>query len=233
LAAVDDRGRLMASTWVRTDEEIAAWLRAAAPDPTVVAIDAPLIVPNPSGQRRAETLISRAFGRYGASAHTSNRGHALFDPPRASTLANRFGWDPDPGTAPGHGRPVCIEVYPHPAMITLFGLPERLAYKKGPDRRGEFARLVTHMQSIPELQLTRSPRWQQIVALVADPRPGDLNRVEDEVDAILCAHLAWLWHHQTNALVVYGTAQEGYIVAPPPPGETLPRPRRDGQSRSR
>ncbi len=37
------------------------------------------------------------------------------------------------------------------------------------------------------------------------------------MDAILCAHLAWLWRHQPAVLQVYGDATSGYIVAPPPP----------------
>lgn len=45
-----------------------------------------------------------------------------------------------------------------------------------------------------------------------------MTRIEDELDAILCAHLAWLWHHRSERLTVYGSLNDGYIVAPPPPG---------------
>jgi predicted RNase H-like nuclease len=53
--------------------------------------------------------------------------------------------------------------------------------------------------------------------IVAAPQRGDLTRIEDEIDAILCAHLAWLWHRHPESLQVYGSLAEGYIVAPPPP----------------
>lgn len=39
------------------------------------AVDAPLIVPNETGQRVPEGPIGPAFGAFGASAHTSNRAN--------------------------------------------------------------------------------------------------------------------------------------------------------------
>src|ERR1700732_1529789 len=39
---------------------------------SVVAVDAPLVVKNATGQRPCETLISKHFGRYDAGCHTSN-----------------------------------------------------------------------------------------------------------------------------------------------------------------
>jgi hypothetical protein len=113
--------------------------------------------------------------------------------------------------------PVCIEVYPHPAMVGLFGLPERIVYKSGPSRAEGFAQLVRCFSSIDELRLAEYPRWVKLSRIVADPKPGDLTRIEDELDAILCAHLAWLWHHRPRGLKVYGSLEDGYIVAPPAP----------------
>ncbi|MCB2411707.1 DUF429 domain-containing protein [Demequina sp. TTPB684] len=224
LAAVDASGQLVDSATVKSDDEITAWLHTIAPHPVVVAVDAPLIVPNLTGQRVPETLIGRAFGKYGASAHTSNKGKAYFNPPRAETLAERFGWNTDPATATGQGAPVCIEVYPHPALVGLFALPRRILYKKGRDRRAGFDLLATCLESVPELRLAESTRWHEIRRIIASPRPGDLNRIEDEIDAILCAHLAWLWHQRPGALQVYGSVDVGYIVAPPPPTHpALPR----------
>jgi predicted RNase H-like nuclease len=64
LAVVDDAGRLVHSGAVRADDEIDEWLRTYVGDVVVAAVDAPLIVPNETGQRRCETEISRAFWRY-------------------------------------------------------------------------------------------------------------------------------------------------------------------------
>lgn len=219
LAAVDNAGRLVASGRVRDDHEIAAWVGDTGAQPVVVAVDAPLIVPNKSGMRVPERLIGKKFGAFGASAHTSNTAKFGHELPRAMQLAGRFGWVVDPTTPSGAGQTVCIEVYPHPAIVGLFDLGYRLDYKKGNDERRApgFDALMSHLESIPELVLGESPRWTELRALVAQPKPGDLNRVEDELDAILCAHLAWLWHHRREALHVYGSLEDGYIVATPPP----------------
>lgn len=214
---VDDAGRLVQSGTVRTDDEIDEWLRTFAGHVVVAAVDAPVIVPNQTGQRRCETEISRAFWRYKIGAHSSNRGRVEFDPPRAATLAERFGWSVDPALHGSVDVPVCIEVYPHPAMVGLFGLAERISYKSGPSRAEGFAQLIQHLASIGELGLSEFPRWAELSRVVADPKPGDLSRIEDELDAILCAHLAWLWRNRPNSLHVYGSVEDGYIVAPPPP----------------
>lgn len=226
VAAVDDTGRLIASNRVRTDDEIAGWIQDQSGHVVVAAVDAPLIVPNETGQRVPETLIARTFGAFGASPHTSNRRKFGGEQPRALRLAERFGWTVDPETPTGEDGTVCIEVYPHPAMVGLFELGYRLDYKKGNDeRRGPgFADLAGHLEAVEALDLAGSARWQQIRRTIASPMRGDLNRVEDEIDAILCAHLAWLWRHRREAFHVYGSATDGYIVAPPPPSHRPVRP---------
>ncbi len=217
VAAVDEGGRLLASGCVRSDDEIAGWLADLGPRPRVVAVDAPLIVPNNTGLRLAERLIGQAYGRYGASAYPANRSNPLFDPPRAQALAQRFDWQVDPDAVVRDGDTLCVEVYPHPALVGLFTLPQRVLYKKGPDRAAGFTQLADLLETVPQLGLAASPRWAELRAIIAAPGPGDLSRIEDEIDAILCAHLAWLWHHRPGALNVYGTVDEGYIIAPPPP----------------
>ena len=127
LAAVDDAGHLTASARVNTDEEIAEWLAAHAGRVVVAAVDAPLIVPNETGQRVPERLIGQAFGAFGASAHTSNRMRFGGGDTRAMRLATRFGWAVDPEAPTGAEVTVCIEVYPHPAMIN----PDKLTVKSG------------------------------------------------------------------------------------------------------
>lgn len=217
LAVVGDAGQLLASGAVVTDTEIAEWIAGRLGTVITVAVDAPLIVPNDTGQRVGEKEIGRAFGKYSASPHTSNRANPLFNPPRALTLAERFGWTVDPANRGSAVSPACIEVYPHPAMVGLFQLGERLLYKKGPERQRAFGDLMMHYESLTELRLTEHERWSGLKQTVANPMPGDFDRIEDELDAILCAHLAWLWHHRPDVLQVYGSLETGYIVAPPPP----------------
>lgn len=220
LAAVGDDGALLASTAVVTDEQIDDWLAGLDGPVVVAAIDAPLVVTNPTGMRRCEKLIGRAFGAYQAGCHPSNLSLPHFNPPRAAVLAQRHGWHTDPARRGGATAPSAIEVYPHPAMVGLFELGRTLKYKKGPlaTRRAAIRTVLEHLEGVAPLSLAGNARWQQIRLHVHRAgRQVELNRIEDEVDAILCAHLAWLWHHQPGALQVYGDAAEGYIIAPPPP----------------
>lgn len=225
LAIVDDSGRLLASGSTFSDDGIAAWIEAQPGQTVVAAVDAPLIVPNATGQRVGENLIARRFGAYGASPHSSNTSIPLFDPPRARTLAERFTWTVDPANLGSVERPACIEVYPHPAMVSLFGLGSVLPYKAGRGRtpvarRGTFLELLGHLERVSELALGDHPRWLELRrAAEGATRHMHVEAIEDEIDAILCAHLAWLWHHTPESLQVYGSLAEGYIVAPPPPAQ--------------
>ena len=210
LAAVDGSGRLLDVTSVRSDDEILDWVEAH--HPLVVAVDAPLVVTNATGMRECERAIARAYGRYGASCHTSNT--TRMPAPRAATLAaGRWAVDARPG-APG---PVCVEVYPHAALVGLFGLPYRVAYKKGPvaSRRTGFAALVGLLEGWPALDLGGEP-WARVTGeLDAAARQVDLDRVEDQLDAVVCAGLAVL--HHRGELVVYGDPLAHHVVAPARP----------------
>lgn len=227
LAALDADGRLVASSSVRTDEEIAAFVDAHARGAVVVAaVDAPLVVPNATGQRPCEAQVTREFRAFHAGCHPANRSWPWFDPPRGEVLAQRFGWDVDPATPPARDRSVAVEVYPHPAMVTLFDLETVIPYKqRGPARdlprlRVALGDLLTHLEKHCEepLGLGASPRWAELRRAVATAtRKVDLRVVEDEVDAIFCAYLAWRWGRQDPWLRVVGDVREGYIVAPEPP----------------
>lgn len=218
LAMLDGDGRLVASTSVVTDDEIAAFVATHAPGHVVAAIDAPLVVPNATGHRVAERDLGAVFRAYNAGAHAANRSIAWLDPPRAEKLAGRFGWSVDPSS----DGSVAIEVYPHPAMVALFGLGSVIPYKakRGRDvgmRRSAFEELVGHLERVCEspLRLSSSSRWFALKEKVATAqRQVDLERIEDELDAILCAYLAWLWATDRSGMRLFGSLAEGYIVVP-------------------
>ncbi|HEY9267798.1 MAG TPA: DUF429 domain-containing protein, partial [Mycobacterium sp.] len=132
VAAVDDAGRLVYAGSATDDTSIRAALAPYTEGDCLVAIDAPLIVTNPTGQRPAERELNADFGRFQAGAHPSNTGKPEFaDVPRGARLARALDLDMDPrSTAPRRA----IEVYPHPATIALFRLGRTLKYKAKPGR---------------------------------------------------------------------------------------------------
>jgi predicted RNase H-like nuclease len=115
-------------------------------------------------------------------------------------------------------------------MVGLFRLGRVLPYKARPtrsveDRKRAFRRLCDLLEGLTALRLRECRRWSELRRVVEEAqRPFHLARVEDEVDAIFCAHLAWLWDHHRGALQVYGDPDAGLIVAPPPPTQS-PSPR--------
>lgn len=226
LAAVSSDGRLLASASARTDDEIIEWITAQGGEVGVVAIDAPLIVANARGFRPCESELSKAFRAFEAATYPANLSNAAFNPPRGATLAERLGIPLDPF---GPRTATAIEVYPHPAMVGLWGLERTVKYKFKPRfsldfRRAEFDRLLDLIEAEAVLQAARCPRWHRLRREVKGaPTNGALDRLEDEVDGIVCAWLAWLWATRDDRLLVYGDALEGYIVAPLPP---------DGSARS-
>ena len=74
LAVLDEGGALVHVSAQRTDEDIDAALAPYLVGPCVVAIDAPLVVTNDTGNRPAEAALNRDFARFDAGAHPSNRG---------------------------------------------------------------------------------------------------------------------------------------------------------------
>jgi hypothetical protein len=62
--------------------------------------------------------------------------------------------------------------------------------------------------------------------VAAATRPGQLDRDEDPVDAVLCAYVALYWYHRPEDVTVYGDFATGYIVTPTLPPHLAPAPRR-------
>ena len=208
-----------------TDAEIEHWLQEHASRACVVAFDAPLVVRNATGMRDCERQVSRTFGSRHASCYPSNRANPHFaDGGRAWTLATRL--DLDTSLAPGRDRRA-IEVYPHAAIVSLFGLPTVLRYKRGRGRtvtarRGELLALLDHIESLagatPPLHVAESPQWRSVRAGVeCATRPMHLNAVEDAIDAVVCAYVALLALSDPTRLEAFGTEEGGTIMVPLPP----------------
>ena len=214
LAVLDDDARLLATAAVRTDEEIAAWLAPYVSGDCVVAIDAPIVVRNATGSRPAEKALTADFRGYDAGTHPSNTGKPEFaDGTRAARVAALLGVDVDP--EPPTARRA-IEVYPHPATVVLLGLDKILRYKQKQGRDLELLRaeLLRLMDGVAGL-VTTDEAWDQLrAAVVGATRKSDLRRVEDQVDAVVCAYVAWLAHHRPETLTAYGDRATGRIVTP-------------------
>jgi predicted RNase H-like nuclease len=230
VAVVDSDGRLLHIGIARDDASIED---AAAPyvsDDCLVAIDAPLIVKNPTGYRPCEAALNHDFQRFEAGARPAYTEKPEFNNPRGSRIATALTLDVDPASSATRRA---IEVYPHPATIALFGLEKTLKYKRGAfeDRQRELLHLMTLIEGLdkatPRLRVNHNVSWVELRKRVAHAtRPGQLDRDEDPVDAVICAYVALYWYHRPEDVTVYGDFATGYIVTPTLPADRAPAPRR-------
>lgn len=226
LCAVEG-GRAVDSALRRTDSELLDWLRPWTREPCVVAFDAPLVVTNRTGARDCEREISRCFGRFEAGCYPTNL--TRMPDPRAAQLARQLGLDTDPAFAPGDDSVRrAVEVYPHTALVALFGLDRTLKYKAKRDRsvdsrqrafRALADRLTTLADHTPPLDVRAAPRWDGLIATATtSPVGAELDRAEDEIDAFICGYVALhLWTYGTAGARIVGSARDGYIVTPVTP----------------
>jgi predicted RNase H-like nuclease/cytidine deaminase len=202
------------------DSSVSEFVSDYATADTVVAIDAPLIIANETGQRSCETAIGRRYGSRDASCHTSNLTlyrDASSVALTSALLAEGF-VHVDPTGAP-EGR-IIAEVFLHAAMVALWNLPKTIKYKKGSidERRVGLEVLRTHLRQlkIAEPPLLRSGALADELAVDLDRLSGNnLKNYEDRLDALFCAYLAfyfWYWNWERNEL--FGDVQSGYILNP-------------------
>jgi predicted RNase H-like nuclease/ppGpp synthetase/RelA/SpoT-type nucleotidyltranferase len=237
LAVLDEQGRLVHVSATMTDDEITAALAPYVETDCLVAIDAPLIVTNPTGNRPAEAALNRDFARFDAGAHPSNTAKPeLRDQPRGARLAARLGLDLNPRS--GRARRA-IEVYPHPATVALFRLGRTLKYKNRPGRdleqlRAELIVLLSLIEGLagadPAL-VVDGPEWQELrTAVAAAVRKSELRVVEDQVDAVVCAYVALFATRRPEQTTTYGDFETGYIVTPTLPADLAATPRGQRQA---
>jgi predicted RNase H-like nuclease len=226
IAVLDPQGRLVHSCGVRTDEEIDHALKPWIDGPCVVGLDAPLHVVNATGRRPCEAALTRAFAGQHAGTYPSNTSFPHFaDGGRAARLARRHDLAVDANVPAAPGQRRALEVYPHSATVALFDLPQVLKYKarKGRTlitRRPALATLVDLLAGLagppvpPELPNLSSPDGFASLRREIEQAPtgAALRRLEDPIDAIVCAYVAALF--LAGRTCVIGDSETGAIVTP-------------------
>ena len=210
----------------RDREELADEI-ASVEGTVVVAVDAPLLY---TLKRSADREIGGRFGRYKVSAHSAHAAvkqgwTAGIDLGKALECRG-FRLDPDGLRGAGGGRRVVVEVYPHTIHVRLFGLDERIPYKRKTGRNVDFRRsamrdyqryleaLVKHEAPScldnPDVRDVLAPRTAETA------RGAALKRLEDKLDGLTCAMAAWLAWRDPDGWESIGDLN-GYILVPLPP----------------
>ena len=198
-----------------THSDVLDWVdEQAAEEPAMLAIDAPTIIRNPTGQRPGERELNATFRKNLLNCHPANLGRpfAQLTTGLADAL-DRRGYRHADHIEPRTPGRYQIEVFPHAAIVRLFGLPVRIRYKKGnnAERAAALNVLRDHM-----LLLASADPICITGPLPEVPLAGRARKaVEDQLDAILCAYVGahyWWWGEERNQ--VFGDAEGGFLVVP-------------------
>ncbi len=226
-AAIEDEGGrarwLGACEALGDDQEVLAFVKGTVgSEKALVAIDAPLIVPNAEGSRPVDREITRLFARYHAGCYPAYRnrpGSCTRGEGIVGALA-QYGIKQDPYVQTRANESRVFEVYPHPATISLFHLETTIQYKPRPERttafrRCELLRLRGYLQGLVRAEPALSLPSAIASAELADLGPAALKRHEDLLDAIVCAYIAYYaWYWGPAGYQVYGDTVSGYILVP-------------------
>jgi len=220
-------GELMETARLGNDDEIVGYIGAAAGvGQAIVAVDAPLVVPNPTGRRPGEQELGKIFAKHQAGAHPANRGLPVFQQDvRGEELVHRlelYGFRHKETIEAELEIRQVIEVYPHAAMIALFELDRTLKYKAKPKRSIEVRRAAwgEYQRYLNELADRDPPLRGQALLTgqdVAVLRGRRLKEYEDRVDALMCAYIAlYAFRWGMARCRSFGTLAGGYIFTPLP-----------------
>ncbi|MES2461512.1 MAG: DUF429 domain-containing protein [Armatimonadota bacterium] len=215
-----------------TDEQILSFVRENdTGEGLLVAIDAPTIVPNETGRRPCEALLSRCMAKAQAGPHPANRtllsgadGTVRGERIAAALAAEGLPQTPYLGSLTvGSALRAAFEVFPHPAHVALFGLERTLKYKAKPKRtpetrHSEYRRyadfLIALRTADPPLTLPPEASLHVGIDTVA-LKPAALKRYEDALDALTCAYIALYYHRWGGEkCAILGDLETGFIVTP-------------------
>lgn len=192
-----DWGRRPVGSWPEMGEVTsAACTIAEVASLDVIAVDMPMSRERFSGRRTADREISRAFGGQGCSTHSPNASRpGRLGSDLTSRLAER-GFPLATADPDSRGLPCAIEVYPHPALLSLLAVDYRVPYKVS--RSSRYWKRTSVSERIEKLLAQFERIYSALtnefgVLPVALPEPGEatslasLKRYEDALDALICA----------------------------------------------
>ncbi len=205
-------GTVLDAGWARGIDTVAGWLLRTASPGDVVAIDAPLVVANPTGIRECEREVAQRYGRWQVYANPSNLGRPWLG---GVTLRQRLelaGWAYTDGSQPPRADVVqFFECYPYTTLVGAAELGydiERPRYKrfnpalsdmaaKRAFRAAECDELLRRMSRLTDARPPLDLRSHPVTAQLLD-EPSPLLDIpykhrEDLLDAALCAWTAALW----------------------------------------
>ncbi|CDN11947.1 MAG: DUF429 domain-containing protein [Richelia sp.] len=230
LNLIDDKLQITDLNRQELIADILVWIDECIPlgESGLIAVDAPTLIPNDRGSRLPDKLTHKHFGKYHAGCYPANKNLSFAE--RTINFGLELesrGFVHAPSIEPRKSGRYQIEVFPHPAIVHLFGLQRILKYKKGriKERLQELFKLYNYITDVlpslePALNLKSSFSEKtsglfSIDFFSSSPTGVKLKAAEDKLDSLICAYVAaywWYWGEQHN--LVLGNISTGYIVTP-------------------
>jgi predicted RNase H-like nuclease len=211
VALLDTAGRILDAGWTSGIEETLSWIESVQAPDSLLFVDAPLIVNNPSGQRLCEKQVGQRYGRWAVSANSTNPSSPRLAGVCLREELEQRGWrysDSRDGP-PKSGRVVC-ECYPYTTLVGVEELgynAERPRYKRPPKgmraaewrplRAGACDELIRRLDRLksadPPLDLLSNSETERLLSDCSPFQNKQYKRREDLIDAVLCAWTAAFW----------------------------------------
>lgn len=196
--------------------------------PNIIALDIPLGPQPITGRRAADRLVTKTYITRKAGTHspTAQRPGPISQRLFEQLSQAGFRWLPaNASPRPKNHTRVFLEVYPHPAIIELLNLAERLQYKMS--RRQKYWPALTHAargvaiaRNLNRLRLALDKRITGVAKWLPPPHAflekrqmARLKGYEDALDAIVCAWIGG--EFLAGRCVAYGDADSAIWLPRP------------------
>lgn len=207
-----------------TDEDIISILKkSVGNNDAFIAIDAPLIVPNETGRRPAEDIVSKLFRKYHAAPYPSNRKNMTkwSEEIRGEALSKKLednNFIHSPYLLNNSHPRIFFEVYPHPSTISMFNIDRIIEYKSKPNRSidhkiKEFGKYLVHIKSFADKNKISLPK-ELFKKNISKLNLRELKDYEDTLDAVFCSFIAYYSWKNPKECLVLGDMKTGYILTP-------------------
>jgi predicted RNase H-like nuclease len=217
IQASRDGSRFLGHDLHHGDDQLFDWIEqhATVSEPTLLCIDAPLIVPNETGMRPVDREVTRVFGKNDAGAYPAN-SRLCERPVRVAQKLRSAGYLI--GHELNQGDLIAAEVYPHPATIRLFGIDKIFKYKRKKKRPTEFRKAEFKLLQSAIIERVKESFTDLDPSLIEHLLRADLSDdTEDQTDAVLCALIGYNhWLHRGARSEVIGDTYTGFILIPAP-----------------
>lgn len=205
---------------------ICQWQNQYQPEQTIIMLDQPTIVPNATGKRPVERIVSSPVGRRKGGVQPANTGKASMFGLNAPVwqFVNHFG---GPANIPHPvGGTRVIETYPVLALIAMGwtfpdGIQQNDRLPKYNPARATFSIndwMYVCNKAITALSgygLNTLVNWLNANAqTITSLNSNGKKHLQDRLDAVLCLLVAIKYHEADSSCLMVGNNQTGYMVAP-------------------